>query len=119
MSPKQGRDGRTSIQLPTGSPGYIAVPTSQPVAVVTTAPAVEITPAAVRTPASTGVRFGSRRYVVGNVPKNPPSGVSVGTRDIATGARWKATVGTGVATGVKPPTGKFVRWSPVTRWKTE
>lgn len=107
------------MPLPTSTTRYVTVPVGPPMVVVTTAPAIEITPAAVSTPGSTGVRFGSRRYVVGNVPKSPPSGVSVGTRDVATGVRWKATVGTGVATGVKPPSGRFVRWSPVTRWQSQ
>ena len=107
------------LPLPTSTTRYVAVPVGLPVAVVTAAPVAEITPATVSKPGSAGVRFGMRRYVVGAVPKSPPSGVSVGTRGVATGARWKATVGTGVATGVKPPAGKFVRWSPVTRWQAQ
>ena len=107
------------MPLPTSTTRYVAVPVGPPEAVITTAPVAEITPDLVRTPGSTGVRFGSRRYVVGNVPKSPPSGVSVGTRGVATGVRWKATVGTGVAKGVKLPAGKFVRWSPVTRWQAQ
>jgi hypothetical protein len=107
------------LPLPTSTTRYVAVPVGQPVAVVTTVPAVEITPATISRPSSTGVRFGSRRYVVGTIPKNPPAGISVGTRGVATGVRWKSTVGTGVAKGVRPPAGKFVRWSPVTRWQSQ
>ena len=100
------------------SNGIIAVPVNQPVAVVTTAPVAEITPAAVGAPGSSGVRFGARRYVVGSVPKSPPAWVSVGTRGVATGVSWRTTIGTGVAKGTKPPSGRFVRWSPAERWRT-
>lgn len=62
-------------------------------------------------------RFGQRRYVVGSVPLNPPTGISGGAgRTIATGTRTRSVIGTGTATGLTPPATRFVRWSPLTRW---
>ncbi len=111
---------------------------STPVAVVTVAPAagvtveatpvlvapVDITPApspelvpTVTSGGSSGSRLGTRRYVVGTVPKNPPIGIARGSgNSVGVGVR-STRIGTGIATGISPPSGRFVRWSPLTRWR--
>lgn len=80
-------------------------------------PTVIVTPAPTATPGSS-THFGQRRYVVGAVPSNPPTGTSIGTAGrVSSGSRTTTGVGTGVARGVTPPNGRFVRWSPVDRWR--
>jgi hypothetical protein len=62
-------------------------------------------------------RFGTRSYIVGTVPKNPPTGIAGGSgRAVGVGPR-STRIGTGFATGTSPPRSRFVRWSPVTRWR--
>lgn len=70
------------------------------------------------TPAgSSSSRFGTRRYVVGTVPKNPPTGIAGGAaRGIGIGSR-NPKLGMGIATGTSPPSSRFVRWSPLSRWR--
>ena len=97
---------------PNGSRPACHPPHQPPVAVVTTAPTAERTLAPVREPSSTGLRFDSRSYVAGTVPKNPPSGILVEIRDPAPGVRGGTDIGTGVTTHSEPPTGELVRESP-------
>jgi beta propeller repeat protein len=82
---------------------------------ITTAPA---TPVPTTTAVQQASRFGTRRYVVGAVPLNPPTGISGGAgHTVAEPTRTRAVIGTGTATGLTPPTTRFVRWSPLTRWR--
>ncbi len=77
----------------------------------TTAPVAEVTAV------PTASRFGARRYVVGAVPLNPPTGISGGAgRTVAEPTGTRTAIGTGTATGLTPPASRFVRWSPLTRW---
>lgn len=76
-----------------------------------TAPVAEVTAV------PTASRFGARRYVVGAVPLNPPTGISGGAgRTVAEPTSTRTAIGTGTATGLNPPASRFVRWSPLTRW---
>lgn len=85
---------------------------------ITTAPVAEVTPVPTATPVQPGSRFGTRRYVVGAIPLNPPTGISGGAgRTVAEPKGTRAAIGTGTATGLTPPASRFVRWSPLTRWR--
>lgn len=101
------RDGNWDIYTESLVSGPIS---TVPVATVTAVPtvtAVQSTP-----------RFGTRRYVVGSVPVNPPAGISGGAgRTVAESTRTPPVIGTGTATGLTPPATRFVRWSPLTRWR--
>lgn len=78
---------------------------------VTTAPVADVT-------AVQPSRFGTRRYVVGAVPLNPPTGTAGGVGPtVAEPTRTRTAIGTGTATGLTPPAARFVRWSPLTRWR--
>ena len=137
-----GTTGATTVPTPAPTPvtptpaPVVTIPPPMPVtviptpeAVVTVDPAlvapVEISPAfvpevlpTVTSVGSSNSRFGPRRYVVGTVPKNPPIGIAGSSgRDVGVGV-WGTRIGTGIATGTTPPRGRFVRWSPVTRWRT-
>ncbi len=64
-------------------------------------------------------RFGPRRYVVGAVPLSPPTGIAGDAgRTIGAAPRPRTIIGTGTTTGVSPPASRFVRWSPVTWWRS-
>jgi hypothetical protein len=125
----------TTVASATMPVPVVTIPTPLPVtviatpeAVVTVEPAleapVEISPGTspevvptVTSSGSSNSRFGIRRYVVGTVPKNPPTGIAGGSGDgVGVGAR-STRIGAGIATGTNPPSGRFVRWSPVTRWR--
>lgn len=69
-------------------------------------------------PTATAPRFGTRRYIVGDVPKNPPAGVASAGAGTIGPARPRAVVGAGTATGTAPPASRFVRWSPLERWRS-
>lgn len=84
---------------------------------ITTAPGATVTAVPTAMAVQPPSRFGTRRYVVGAVPLNPPTGISGGTgRTIAESTRTRAVIGTGT-TGLTPPVARFVRWSPLTRWR--
>jgi hypothetical protein len=84
-----------------GSP-VVTLPTAQPTSEVTTV-------------ATTVSRFGSRRYIVGNPPANPPSGISTRSPRVAPTSRSRQ-FGSG-SSSLTPPTGRFQRWYPATRWR--
>lgn|GEM_PF-1243118 len=64
-------------------------------------------------------RIGTRRYMVGAGPLGLPTGTAGGAgRTIEAAPRPRTVIGTGTATGVSPPASRFVRWSPVTRWRS-
>jgi hypothetical protein len=97
-----------------------AVVTVEPVLVapveLSPAPSPEVLPT-VTSAGSGRSRFGTRTYVVGTVPKNPPTGIIGGSgRAVGIGVR-SSRLGAGIADGIRPPSGRFVRWSPVTRWR--
>lgn len=70
------------------------------------------------TPTLPGVRFGQRRYLGDAAPSTPPIGnATVPGRALGL-ARSRTVVGTGTATGLALPVGRFVRWSPATRWRS-
>lgn len=82
----------------------------------TIGPAATVPPTVAPTPSAS--RFGARRYVVGAVPSNPRAGTATGTgRAVATVARSRPGIGPGTATGTSPPASRFVRWSPLARWR--
>jgi beta propeller repeat protein len=68
-------------------------------------------------PTTTASRFGGRRYVVGGGPQRPSAGAAVGS-SVFGSARPRALVGSGTETGTSPPATRFVRWSPIARWRT-
>lgn len=102
--------GRTS---PSGTP--IALPTAPVLSTPSTLP-IPIMPIA---PLPTSSRFGIRQYVVGTVPLNPQTGISRGSSRSISAISPGTTIGTGVATGMTPPSSRFVRWSPIVRWRAE
>ncbi len=86
---------------------------------VTTAPLPAVTAAPTVAPVPPASRFGTRRYVVGAVPVNPPTGIAGGAaRTVGAGTSTRTVIGTRTATGLTPPTTRFVRWSPLTRWRS-
>ncbi len=86
---------------------------------VTTAPVPAVTAAPTLAPVQPASRFGTRRYVVGAVPLKPPTGIASGAaRTDVDGTSTRIVIGTGTATGPTPPTTRFVRWSPLTRWRS-
>jgi hypothetical protein len=71
----------------------------------------------VKSAGSARSRFGTRTYIIGTLPKNPPTGIAGGSgRAVGVGTR-STRIGTGFTTGTIPPRSRFVRWSPVTRWR--
>ncbi len=114
-----------AVTIPTPLPVTVI---ATPEAVVTVEPAlvapVEISPGTspevlptVTPSGSSSSRFGIRRYVVGTVPKNPPTGIARGSGGVVGVGARSTRIGAGIATGTSPPSGRFVRWSPVTRWR--
>jgi hypothetical protein len=64
-----------------------------------------------------GSVFGIRRYIVGGVPANPPAGTGVGTRPRSTYSSSPGLRGGDTEESRIPPTTRFVRWYPESRWK--
>ncbi len=98
--------------VPTTPPAPTPIVTAQPVQTATATPV----PAAAQT-------VKGKHYAVGN----PGSylGSTFGGSGTATGSGRSRAVTTGPAlrpgsraTGITPPTGRFVRWYPATRWAT-
>ena len=134
------RNGRvptvpTASQTPTPDPTEAPTPeptrpapvmlTQRPTQPTPTAPPMPTTAAAVAiaspapaqepVPAPVVPRFGARRYVIGDAP-NLPGVVTIGTVAPEAVPTIRRGIGVGIATGVRPPAARFVRWSPSARW---
>jgi hypothetical protein len=112
---------------PTPTPIPTTVPTTVPTTPPTPTPIVTVQPVQTAAPTpvpATAQTAKGKHYAVGN----PGSylGSTFGGSGTATGTgRTGAAITAGpalkpgsVATGITPPTGKFVRWYPATRWAT-
>lgn len=106
------------VTTPTPTPEPVVIvttPTPEPVVIVTT-PTPE--PVVVTPTPTAASRFGQRRYIVGAVPSNPPRGISVGAAGATTRSTRTSSIGA-VSKTYNPPTSRFVRWSPVARWRAD
>ncbi len=116
--------GMIAASVPTQTP-VSAAPTTMPTpaqtTVVTTAPTANPSPAATVTAA---LPSGGKHYAIGNPGSYlgtafGGTGTATGSGGSSTGVTTGSTLKPGsVATGITPPTTKFVRWYPAARWAT-